>query len=205
MGKPHPLALRERVVAFVEEGHSHRAAAAHFRVSPRFVNDMVILKRETGSLGPKRQGNPGVGKLSSQHKWLRSRVSENGDLTLDELTVELASRGVTVHRSAVGRLLRRLGLSHKKSLLASEQQRPDIAAERDLWITRRKPFFDKAMARLVFIDETSTNTKLTKRTGWAQKGQRYRTHAPFGSWKSQTFIAALRSHGLTAPGSSIAR
>ncbi len=49
MGKPHPLALRERVVAFVEEGHTHRAAAAHFRVSPRFVNDMVILKRETGS------------------------------------------------------------------------------------------------------------------------------------------------------------
>ncbi|WP_298966722.1 transposase [uncultured Roseibium sp.] len=86
MGKPHPLALRERVVAFVEEGHSHRAAAAHFRVSPRFVNDMVILKRETGSLGPKRQGNPGVGKLSSQHEWLRSHVSENGDLTLDELT-----------------------------------------------------------------------------------------------------------------------
>jgi transposase len=114
MGKPHPLALRERVVAFVEEGHSHRAAATHFRVSPRFVNDMVILKRETGSLAPKRQGNPGVGKLSGQHEWLRSRMAENGDLTLDEPTVELASRGVRVHRSAVGRLLRRLGLSHKK-------------------------------------------------------------------------------------------
>ena len=46
MGKPHPLELRERVVAFVEEGHSRRAAAAHFRVSPRFVNNMMILKRE---------------------------------------------------------------------------------------------------------------------------------------------------------------
>ena len=33
MGKPHPKELRQRVVAFVEEGHSHRAAAAHFRVS----------------------------------------------------------------------------------------------------------------------------------------------------------------------------
>ncbi|WP_430246182.1 transposase [Neorhizobium sp. DAR64861/K0K2] len=55
------------------------------------------------------------------------------------------------------------------------------------------------MARLIFIDETSTNTKLTKRTGWSAKGQRYRTHAPFGSWKSQTFIAGLRCHGLTAP------
>ena len=67
MGKPHPIELRERVVAFVEEGHTHRAAAAHFRVSPRFVNNMVILKRETGSLAAKRQGHGGVvGKLKDQ-------------------------------------------------------------------------------------------------------------------------------------------
>ncbi len=51
----------------------------------------------------------------------------------------------------------------------------------------------------MFIDETSTNTKLTKRTGWSPRGKRYRTHAPFGSWKTQTFIAGLRCHSLTAP------
>jgi transposase len=43
----------------VEEGHSHRAAAARFRVSVKFVNDMVILKRETGRLEPRVQGNGG--------------------------------------------------------------------------------------------------------------------------------------------------
>lgn len=51
----------------------------------------------------------------------------------------------------------------------------------------------------MFLDETSTNTKLTKRTGWSPRGERYRTHSPFGSWKTQTFVAALRCHGLTAP------
>ena len=51
----------------------------------------------------------------------------------------------------------------------------------------------------MFIDETSTNTKLTKRTGWSPRGERYRTHAPFGSWQTQTFIAGLRHNGLTAP------
>src|SRR5690606_34098815 len=61
MGRPHPIELRSRVVDRVEEGHSHRSTAAHFRVSVRFVNDMVKLKRETGSLAPKRQGNPGRG------------------------------------------------------------------------------------------------------------------------------------------------
>ena len=115
MGKPHPIELRERVVTFVEEGHSRRAAAAHFRVSPRFVNNMMILKRETGSLAPKRQGHTGTNsKLRAHAHWVRQRIEENGEVTLDELVLELAGRGVTVHRSAVGRLLHRLGLSHKK-------------------------------------------------------------------------------------------
>jgi transposase len=87
----------------------------------------------------------------------------------------------------------------KKSLQASERQRLDISRKRDLWMNGRRPFFNKALPRLVFIDETSTSTKLTKRTGWAPRGERYRSHVPFGAWKTQTFIAGLRCHGLTAP------
>jgi transposase len=49
MGKPLPMELRQRVVDFVGEGNTHRAAAAQFRVSIKFVNDMVLLKRRTGS------------------------------------------------------------------------------------------------------------------------------------------------------------
>jgi len=116
MGKAHPIELRERVVGFVEAGHTRRSAAEHFRVSPRFVNNMMILKRETGSLSPKRQGNPGIGKLSNHEEWVRQRMAEDGEAALDELCVELAEQGVTVHRASVGRLLHRLGLSHKKKL-----------------------------------------------------------------------------------------
>ena len=57
----------------------------------------------------------------------------------------------------------------------------------------------KALERLAFIDETSLNTKLVKTTGWAPVGQRLIDHAPFGHWHTQTFIAALRCDGLTAP------
>nr|WP_316653162.1 IS630 family transposase [uncultured Gellertiella sp.] len=199
MGKSHPVELRERVIAFVEEGRSHREAARHFRVSPRFVNNLVILKRETASLSPRRQGHVGGGKLADHHAFVAARMAENGDLTLDALCLDLAGRGVVVHRSSVGKLLHRLGLSHKKTLRASEQHRTEVARARDLWTQRRKPFLDKALARLIFIDETSTNTKLTKRSGWSPRGQRYRTHAPFGAWKSQTFIAGLRCHGMVAP------
>ena len=35
MPKPYSIDLRKRVAAFVEAGHSRRAAVAHFTVSPR--------------------------------------------------------------------------------------------------------------------------------------------------------------------------
>ena len=117
MGKPHPIELRARIVGFVDEGHSHREAARHFRVSPKFVNDMIKLRRETGALLPKRQGNLGrTGKLNGLNGWVRARLVQRGDLTLDELCLELAQlHDLTVHRSSVARWLHRLHLSHKKN------------------------------------------------------------------------------------------
>jgi DDE superfamily endonuclease len=53
--------------------------------------------------------------------------------------------------------------------------------------------------RLVFLDETGTTTKMTRLRGRCLKGQRLRSKVPFGHWKTQTFIAGLRCHGLTAP------
>jgi len=110
------MELRRRVVDFVEEGHKHRAAAAQFRVSIKFVNDMVILKRTTGPLEAKKQGNGGGhGKLSGVADWIGRRIREKRDLTLDELVVELRDvQGVKAHRVSVWRHLRGLGLTHKK-------------------------------------------------------------------------------------------
>ena len=110
------MALRERVVAFVEEGHSHRAAAARFRVSVKFVNDMVILKRETGGLEPRAQGNGGGhGKLGAVQSWITARMDAKPDLTLNDLVGELADQhGIAIHRVSVWRFLRGLGLTHKK-------------------------------------------------------------------------------------------
>ena len=118
MGKPLPMELRQRVVDFVEEGYTHRAAAAQFRVLIKFVNDMVLLKCATGSLEAKQQGNGGGhGKLAGVAGWLRGRINEKRDLTLDELVVELRDvRGVEAHRTSVWRHLRGFGLTHKKKL-----------------------------------------------------------------------------------------
>jgi transposase len=58
---------------------------------------------------------------------------------------------------------------------------------------RRQP------GRLVFIDETSVNTKMTRLRGRARQGKRLKATAPFGRWDTQTFIAGLRLDALTAP------
>jgi transposase len=53
--------------------------------------------------------------------------------------------------------------------------------------------------RLVFIDETWASTNMIPRYGRCERGKRLIAHAPFGHWKTTTFLAALRHDGVTAP------
>jgi transposase len=92
-----------------------------------------------------------------------------------------------------------MACASKKTLRASEQDRPDIRQARRDWVDHRQPLMRQAQDRLVFIDETGTNTKMTRLRGRSRQGQRLYANAPFGHWKTQTFVAALRSTGLSAP------
>jgi hypothetical protein len=53
--------------------------------------------------------------------------------------------------------------------------------------------------RLVFIDETSVSTTITRLYGRAAQGERLVQKVPHGNWKTITFIAALRHDRVTAP------
>lgn len=53
--------------------------------------------------------------------------------------------------------------------------------------------------KLVFLDETSTATNMTRRYGRAQTGKRCVAAVPHGHWKTTTFVAGLRHDRLTAP------
>lgn len=83
--------------------------------------------------------------------------------------------------------------------MASECARADVAERRRIWINHRQPFMRHQPGRLVFIDETSVNTKMTRLRGRARRGERLKADAPFGRWGTQTFIAGLRCNELTAP------
>jgi transposase len=70
-----------------------------------------------------------------------------------------------------------------------------VARARRRWM-REQGMFDPA--RLVFIDETSANTKMMRLHGRCIRGERLVGHVPQGHWKTITFVAALRRHGMRA-------
>ena len=54
-------------------------------------------------------------------------------------------------------------------------------------------------ARLVFIDETWTNSAMVRTCGRSPIGERLVDYAPHGHWKIITFVGGLRLRGMTAP------
>ncbi len=53
--------------------------------------------------------------------------------------------------------------------------------------------------KLVFLDETWAKTNMTRPRGRAPIGERLSSSVPCGHWKTTTFLAALRTSGMTAP------
>jgi transposase len=86
--------------------------------------------------------------------------------------------------------------SQKKVLIASERDRPDVAERRE---ELRREQLHLNPERLVLIDETWAKTNMTRPRGRSLRGQRLLASVPHGHWKTTTFLAALRTTGLTAP------
>ena len=53
--------------------------------------------------------------------------------------------------------------------------------------------------RLIFLDETGTNTKMTREYGRCLRGKRLKGNAPFRRWGNQSLIAGLSYDGIVAP------
>ena len=197
MGKPFSGDLRERIVAAVQAGRSRHEVAGIFGVS---VSCVIKLMQRFSALGHCRPDKFGGYKrpiLEEHEDTVRDLIRGRPDLTISELQQELTGAGIKVGRSSVGRFVERLKLTYKKKTLrASEQQRPDVAAAREAWSETQKSLDPR---RLVFIDETWASTNMAPRYGRCEKGKRLIAHVPFGHWKTTTLIAALRHDGVTAP------
>ncbi len=116
MGRCYSMDLRERVTAFVAQGHSRRAAARRLGVSESFAIKLVRHQEKSGSPAPVRQGRPpGTGKLAPFQAFLIQEVEKKPDITMPELAERLLSaHGVSAAPAVLSRLLCRCGFTYKK-------------------------------------------------------------------------------------------
>jgi transposase len=125
MPKAYSVDLRERVARFVEDGHSHHAAAAHFEVSVSFVVNLMKAYLTTGSLRPKASGGRRHAKLEPDRAFLLARIAEKDDITMPELVAELAAvTGATADPSSLSRWLIRAGYRFKKNSAGQRARSP---------------------------------------------------------------------------------
>ena len=87
-------------------------------------------------------------------------------------------------------------VAKKKTLIASEQDRPDVVEQRAAWRASQESI-DPAKA--VFIDETWAKSNMTRTYGRSELGTRLVEKTPCGRWQTTTFLGALRAEGFIAP------
>jgi transposase len=83
----------------------------------------------------------------------------------------------------------------KKSVRATEQDRPDVVQARFIW-QETAEFVDAE--RLVFLDETGLTTDMMRLRGWAFEGQRVVDATPGGHWQTNTLVSAIHADGIVA-------
>lgn len=93
-------------------------------------------------------------------------------------------------------MLRAGPVSKKKTLIASEQDRPDVAEQREVWRATQPCL---APEKIVFIDETWAKTCMTRTYGRSPIGTRLIEKVPSGRWQTTTFLGAMRAEGFIAP------
>jgi len=115
--RPYSLDLRQKIFETYQAGGiSQRQLAKQFRVALSFIEKLLKQERETGSIAPKVRTLQTPTKLNdAQLETLATLVSANNDATLAELQEKLKqATGVTIGRSTMDRMLRKLNLTRKK-------------------------------------------------------------------------------------------
>lgn len=117
--RPYSNDLRQRVCEGYENKQgSYRSLAERFMVSPSFVQDIVRLYRETGSVSPKPHGGGAVPKIGGNRIGIvRELCEKSPDSALKELCQEFYGKtGIAVSQSVMHNALKKPGLTFKKKL-----------------------------------------------------------------------------------------
>ena len=108
--------LRDRVLRALERGDGPSAIAERYEVSRRYVYDVKERLEREGERSTHRIGGHRVSKLAAWEETIRAWITEEPDLTLEELGLRLQERAsIKVCPATIWHQLNRWGLSFKKN------------------------------------------------------------------------------------------
>ena len=123
----------------------------------------MALATAGGQVAPSPVHGQSCSPNAKRADWLLALIAEQADLRLEEIRGRVAGRGVSTSVTSLWRRFDGRSISFKKrSVHARERPRPDVALAREAW---RKNQSALDPAKLVFVDETGTNTAMARLRG----------------------------------------
>jgi len=111
----YSIDLRERVVAYLEEGHTQKEACTVFGVGRKTIYSWLKLKREKGSLCSNRSKGYRVSKYNVLEGELKAYINNHPDAYLQEIAEVFKGSS-----SGICRALKRFKISRKKSRFCTQ-------------------------------------------------------------------------------------
>ena len=115
--KAYSIDLRERVVAAIERGMPRSEVVSTFKISLASLKRWLASRRDTGDFKPRPpRGGPEASFRPALDEELRAQVAAFPDASLPEHAEHWnAAHSTSISHWTIGRAIRRLGLSRKKS------------------------------------------------------------------------------------------
>ena len=116
MSYGYSIDLRERVLAYIQQGHLQEEACKVFNVSRKTIYNWIRQKRTTGDLSLRRAKSYQTNKFKAEE--LKAYVSLHEDAYLDEI-----AHAFKASKSGAYRALKRLRITRKKRPFSIRKER----------------------------------------------------------------------------------
>ena len=182
---------RKLILEGYDKGISVKELARCFSVNTCSIYRLLKRRNETGSYETQTNLRGKKPKLSdADHQHILSLLEKQPDITCLEI-IETLDLPVSI--DTVWRFLQQAGYRRKKkSLHASEQERPRCGAE-EKRLERLISGFKAS--DLVFLDESGCNTDMTRRYAYSLGGSRAVDSAPLSKSKNMTILSSIQLDG----------
>lgn len=185
--------LRKPVLEDSDAGLPTKQAAEKYQVSSAWVRRLKQRRRETGEITPRSSRPKSAKKLLADHlELLEQLVRNRANATLEKLRSRLP---VAVSVPTLSRPLLELKLSFKKKS-ACGRARPAECPTAATGLASRD---DRSANRPTGLHRRDLDQNQFHAVTWSCAPTALVEKVPHSHWKTTTFVAALRSSGLTAP------